>query len=220
MGTAIQDTESILSLIEAHKAEIKALGVRRLSLFGSFLRGDQNLKSDVDFLVAFEPGRKSSKNLMELRGLLEEFLGRHVELVTPESLDQYIGPYILQEIESGGVMKIRKSPIPYLRHIVNEAAYLIDRSKRLHEAEFMENDDLLRAFVRSLEIMGEAAKKVPAEFRKKYGAVDWKGMAGMRDRLIHAYDTVDYEEVWKVVTKEVPTVKRQIEEIIETESKK
>jgi uncharacterized protein with HEPN domain len=52
--------------------------------------------------------------------------------------------------------------------------------------EFMGDDTLRRAFVRSLEIIGEAAKKIPDDFRARYPA-DWRAMAGMRDRLIHAY---------------------------------
>ncbi len=113
-----------------------------------------------------------------------------------------------------------KSSLPYLQHILDEANLLIERSTSLKKNDFMQDEFLKRGVVRSLEIIGEAAKKVPSEFREKHKKVNGKGMAGMRDRLIHAYDTVDYEEVWKVVTKEVSTVKRQTEEIIETESKK
>jgi uncharacterized protein with HEPN domain len=58
--------------------------------------------------------------------------------------------------------------------------------------------------VRSLEIIGEAAKKVPEEFRAQYPTVEWRAMAGMRDRLIHDYLGVDYELVWDVVQNRIP----------------
>ena len=78
-------------------------------------------------------------------------------------------------------------PRDYLRHIVVEADYLIAQTTGLERDEFMANETLQRAFVRSLEIVGEAAKKVPEDFRAKHPAVEWRALAGMRDRLIHDY---------------------------------
>ena len=72
-----------------------------------------------------------------------------------------------------------------------------------------------RAFVRSLEIIGEAAKKVPQEFREKHPAVEWKKMAGMRDRLIHNYIDVDYAIVWDVAETKVPELARQLRSVID-----
>jgi uncharacterized protein with HEPN domain len=72
-------------------------------------------------------------------------------------------------------------PREYLRHILAEADYLI-----------MADDTLQRAFVRSLEIIGAATKKIPDEFRAQHPMVEWRAMAGMRARLIHDYFGVDY----------------------------
>ena len=96
---AVKNRESLLLLVEAHKDRIKALGVRRLGLFGSFVRKEQNVDSDVDLLVEFEQGRKTFDNFMQLSFLLEDILERRVELVTPESLSAYIAPYILNEVQ-------------------------------------------------------------------------------------------------------------------------
>ena len=79
----------------------------------------------------------------------------------------------------------------------------------------MANETLRRAFVRSLEIVGEAAKKIPEEFRAHYPTVEWRAMSGMRDRLVHDYFGVDYELVWDVVHNRIPELRRQIASMIE-----
>jgi predicted nucleotidyltransferase len=75
------------------------LGVRSLGLFGSFVRGEQTPSSDVDVLVEFADGMHTFDNFMDLSLLLEDALGRSVDLVTHESLSPYIGPHILREVE-------------------------------------------------------------------------------------------------------------------------
>ena len=105
-------------------------------------------------------------------------------------------------------------PRDYLRHILAEADYLIGHSAGVTLEDFLGNETLRRAFVRSLEVVGEAAKKVPEEFRARYPAVEWRAMAGMRDRLIHNYLGVDYELVWDVVRNRVPELRGQIASIL------
>lgn len=101
-------------------------------------------------------------------------------------------------------------PRDYLRHMMVEVEYLRRASTGVSVSEFMADETLRRAFVRSLEIIGEAAKKVPATFRAEYPTVEWRAMAGMRDRLIHNYFGVDYELVWDVVQNRIPGLQVQI----------
>jgi len=71
-----------------------------------------------------------------------------------------------------------------------------------------------RAFARSLEIIGEAVKMIPEDFRSQHPKVDWKSFAGLRDKLIHHYFGVDYAIVWDVVKNELPDLKQKILQIL------
>jgi len=70
------------------------------------------------------------------------------------------------------------------------------------------------AVVRALEIIGEATKRIPSSIRKKYPRIEWKAMAGMRDRIIHGYDNVDLRIVWEVVKKDISLIKPEIKKIL------
>ena len=105
-----------------------------------------------------------------------------------------------------------------LLHILTETQYLIGQSQGLTKAAFLDDGTRQRAFVRSLEIIGEAEKQIPDTLRQKYPHIPWRAITGMRDRLIHAYFGVDYEIVWDAVIHKVPELQREIEHILKQES--
>ena len=110
-----------------------------------------------------------------------------------------------------------KDPKEYLRHIHDECLFIISVSENLLFEDFMDNETLKRAVVRSLEIIGEATKKIPADFKVKWNTIQWKNMAGMRDRLIHDYIGVNYAIVWDVMKNKIPDMNIQISEFLTKE---
>jgi uncharacterized protein with HEPN domain len=102
----------------------------------------------------------------------------------------------------------------YLKHILDETDYIINKSKGLDKKTFLKDETLKRAFVRSIEIIGEAVKKLPEYFRKRHGAVDWRAIAGTRDKLIHDYLGIDYDIVWDIVINEIPELRKHIRKIL------
>ena len=108
-----------------------------------------------------------------------------------------------------------KEPLEFLRHISDECSYLLSVSKYLSKDEFLDNETLKRAVVRSLEIIGQATKKIPADFKVKWQSIQWKNMAGLRDRLIHDYIGVNYSIVWDVLKNKIPDLSTQIEQVLD-----
>lgn len=80
--------------------------------------------------------------------------------------------------------------------------------------DFIEDTKTQYAVIRALEIIGEAAKNVPDDIRQKYPAVPWKDLAGIRDKLIHAYFGVNLEVVWLSVKEGIPEAKPVIEDLL------
>lgn len=89
----------ILSALEVKQHELQQFGVSRIGLFGSFVRNEANEKSDIDLLIDFSKEKKTLKNLVAVGEFLEDLFNRKVEIVTPQGLSKYIGPYIMKEVE-------------------------------------------------------------------------------------------------------------------------
>ncbi len=102
----------------------------------------------------------------------------------------------------------------YLRHILDEIIFLLRSTEDLTYESFLENEMYTRAFSRSFEIIGEAVKNLSSDFRKKHKDTEWKKIAGMRDKIIHNYFSVDYTILWDVIKNKLPDIKENIQDIL------
>lgn len=103
--------------------------------------------------------------------------------------------------------------LDYVEDIV-EATRKIDRyTADLDYCAFVDDELTVDAVLRNFEVIGEAAKNVPEDVRDEYDEVPWSEMAGMRDKLIHGYSTVEVSIIWRTVEEEIPGLKRQMESI-------
>ena len=73
---------------------------------------------------------------------------------------------------------------------------------------------LCRAVVRSIEIIGEASKKIDEEFKSTHIHIEWKKMAGARDKLIHDYFGIDYDIVWDIIQNKIPDLDHFLNELL------
>ena len=105
-----------------------------------------------------------------------------------------------------------------LRHMLDyarEAAALMRERKR---ADLGTDRSLGLAVLRCLEIVGEAASRIPVGIQRRYPNIPWPQIIGMRNRLVHGYDIVDYEVVWNTVTQDLPPLIAEIEKIAPSNS--
>ncbi|SMP17500.1 Uncharacterized conserved protein, contains HEPN domain [Desulfurobacterium pacificum] len=111
-------------------------------------------------------------------------------------------------------MSKKKSPAVYLEDILESIKKIEKYTKGMSKEEFFSNDLIIDGVIRNLEIIGEATKKLPTTLKENHSHIPWKEIAGMRDILIHDYSGVDAQVIWDTIKEDLPTLKKQIQEIL------
>lgn len=220
----------LAELLKQHGKEIEAIveahGASNPRVFGSVRYGIDTPESDIDLLVdrhSAPPGF----TYFNLSAALEDLLGVPVDVLTPDELPQQIRGRVLQEARDiadgdygfGGTPemhdKSRRLPL-YIGDILKEIAYVERVVPGRSFDDFLEDETLQRALIRSIEVIGEAARSIrqhAPEFTEAHPELPL-GMANLtRNHLIHRYFAVDLEIIWEIVTVDLPALKEMLEAI-------
>ena len=93
--------------------------------------------------------------------------------------------------------------IELIKHILEETSFILNHTAELSREDYLSDEVLCRASIRSLEIIGEATKKLTDEFKNHHPSIEWKKIAGTRDKLIHDYYGIDYDIVWDIISSKI-----------------
>jgi len=110
-----------------------------------------------------------------------------------------------------------KEAIVFLEYILESINNIESFSNKLSKEKFLKTRLKQSAIIREFEIVGEAVKNIDEAFRKKYPEIEWKKIAGLRDKLTHHYFGVNLERVWIIIKDDLPILKKEIEKILKEE---
>ncbi len=218
-GELLKDKrEAIIKLMEEH-------GASNVRVFGSSVRGDADQSSDIDFLVDFGP-EYTIWNHIGLAQALENLLGQKVDVAVEATLDERLRSSIIRdavplklygqtETARGRFVKDQKV---YLQDILERIGYIEEDTAAGKDA-FLQSRLIRDAVIRNFEVIGEAVKRLSDELTSAYPHIEWHQIAGFRDFLIHHYNRVDPQEVWKIVENDLQPLKQAIESMLQSDTR-
>ncbi|MBU4274797.1 DUF86 domain-containing protein [Patescibacteria group bacterium] len=109
---------------------------------------------------------------------------------------------------------MRKDPKVFLEHIKESIGEIENYIKNISVDKFADDTKTQDAVIRRIEIIGEAAKNLPSDFKRKNPDIEWREIVSMRNKLIHEYFGIDIDLIWKVVKNDIPKLKKQILDLL------
>ena len=109
----------------------------------------------------------------------------------------------------------RHDPRVYIHHMLDHASEALVMTQGRSRADLDTDRTLELSLVRLMEVVGEASRRVPQDFRARYPDVPWRETSDLRNRLIHAYDEVDFDTLWDIIRDQVPPLIEQLEAILD-----
>lgn len=109
----------------------------------------------------------------------------------------------------------RRDPRVYIHHMLDHAAEALEMTRGRSRADLDTDRMLNLSLVRLMEVLGEASRRVPADFRSRYPNVPWRRTSDLRNRLIHAYDEINFDTLWEIIRDQVPPLIEQLEAILD-----
>jgi len=110
---------------------------------------------------------------------------------------------------------MKKDPKIFLEHILESIEIIENHTKAVSKEKLFRNIIIQDAVIRRIEIIGEAVKNLPPDYKRKHPEIEWREIIGMRNKLIHEYFGVNLNVVWRTINKDIPQLKKQVSKLLE-----
>jgi uncharacterized protein with HEPN domain/predicted nucleotidyltransferase len=234
-----------INILQEHLPELTAkYHVKSLGVFGSYVRHEEKPRSDLDVLVEFAP-ENTLTDKPELREALSKLLGVKVDVVQKEGLPYYIGKRVLREViwlqkdgvalpanlprrkhnptngkRNGANMEPKREYLDYIQDMLDAMAKVQRIVAGITMDEMIADYEKDWAVRYGLQVIGEAANRIPRDVQTRYAHIPWKDIIGMRNAMAHGYDRMLYTKVWATIQDAIPRDQPLVAQMLQDEKKR